>query len=487
MDDQKPRRRRAQTERTERFPEETNSTLEKTGMENRCSIPHHSKKAPPAQKKSKYRRSHPFTIAIAIIEGLLIAILVLAIWLFSLNGWTDQGMIGFVKGIITTPTPIPTPTYSPAPTPSPTPLVEYVYITPQPTNTPSPTPIPPVISTDAVEQIHITPAPAEALILEYSEVENEDISAEDFMQFFWDNDTIRLKKELRSLFREEEASVLERIFTLHCKHLIRILELENPTKICSEDINVGEYTEMVASVQTLGEMAPNISQVGKMKGDIENMTFLLNLAANATVDVLNLEDWQGERIKEKINLYHSVYDDLFEKKTDSDVNQSSRIGTMRNDIEFGMTMAEVEMRETAKLLGMLDNTLQYSTFISSNDCTLLYTFFEGQLGQVSLHFNEYYTSTNRYVMEYKGIAKELCSKYGYRETQYVWIDEFYKGNELDYGIAVIRGDLSLITEWDFDDATISFVLTGNNYEASQAIVYTSKEYTSDASVSAQSL
>ena len=358
MDEQKPRRRRAQTERVERLPEEANSTLEKAEPENSHSIPHYPKNTSPAQKKSKYRRGNPFAVAIAIIEGLLIVILVLAIWLFSLNGWTDQGMIGFVKGINTTPTPIPTPTYSPVPTPSPTPVIEYIYITPQPTNTPRLSTIPPVISTDAIERTSITPAPTEALILESSEAENENVTVEDFMQFFLDNDTIRLKKELRSLFREEEASVLERIFTLHCKHLIRILELENPTKICSENINVEEYTEMVASVQTLGDMAPNISQAGKSKSNINDITFLLNFAANATVDVLNLDDWQGERIREKINLYHSVYDDLFEKKLDSAVNQSSRIGTMRNDIEFGMTMAEVEMRETAKPLGLLDNTLQ---------------------------------------------------------------------------------------------------------------------------------
>lgn len=100
-----------------------------------------------------------FTVAIAIIEGLLIVILVLAIWLFSLNGWTDQGMIGFVKGINTTPTPIPMPTYSPVPTPSPTPIIEYIYITPQPTNTPSPTPIPTAIPTPIIEYVYITPEP----------------------------------------------------------------------------------------------------------------------------------------------------------------------------------------------------------------------------------------------------------------------------------------------------------------------------------------
>ena len=146
MDEQRPRRRRTPQESVASSQEsKTTGIAESTKATEERPVQHIPQNPHTVHKKHK-KRSSPVFIATTIIEGLVIAILALSIALFAMNGWTENGIIGFANGIITTPTPIPTPTPTATPTPiptaTPTPQIEYIYITPQPTFTPPPTPIP---------------------------------------------------------------------------------------------------------------------------------------------------------------------------------------------------------------------------------------------------------------------------------------------------------------------------------------------------------
>lgn len=164
MDEQKPRRRRAPQENVASSQEKVaTGIIEATRITEERPAQHIPQNLHTAHKKHKKKRSSPAFIAATIIEGLIIAILALSIALFVMNGWTENGIIGFANGIITTPTPIPTPTPSATPTPiptsTPTPQIEYIYITPQPTYTPIPTLTPTAIPTPVIEYIYITPEP----------------------------------------------------------------------------------------------------------------------------------------------------------------------------------------------------------------------------------------------------------------------------------------------------------------------------------------
>lgn len=58
-----------------------------------------------------------------------------------------------------------------------------------------------------------------------------------------------------------------------------------------------------------------------------------------------------------------------------------------------------------------------------------------------------------------------------RETNYAWIDDFYKDNENRLGMAVIKGDVIIGTEWILDDVKINHMLSGNDYDAHWFIRY----------------
>lgn len=499
MDEQKPRRRRTPQEKIEVLPEEkTEDIFEKERLD-----AHHS--MPRLPKKLRKRKNSPVLIAITIIEGLIVAILALSISFFALNGWTNNGVSGFVSGIITTPTPIPTPTYTPVPTATPTPVVEYIYITPEPA--PMPTSVPTVISTSVTESIYTTPKPSEEMqnieifdilgvqfgdnisTIEYQMIDNKNgmfsyVGDKSIYEAFIDCDNVCWFTPTSTF----------KIYGVNINSILFKLSKENST-VESIEIRYKENQKDFASVKNrliylYGDNSIDESRKAHQtdaycwKYTNTEIHLSPSLAFSTLSDAENGIEGFSVELFPILSEYQSQ-DNKKENTKNSEYNLS--IGEIRNGIKFGMSKLEVKEIETAEYIEEDANNILYNTYILSNQYNLLYRFSNERLVEIDILLDEHYTSSNRYIIEYKSLCKELCDKYGYQETMYAWFDDFYKGDESNYGIAVLKGDLTLLTDWEFDDAVISFCLSGNNYEANQVIIYDSKEYISSIDSSSQAL
>lgn len=137
MDEQKPRRRRTEMQKIETPFAEEQREVRKPQMSQQSKQHMINQKRTSSPRKRDKRV--PWLIALAAIEGLLIAVILCAAMLYAMNGWSAGGVSGFISGLVSTPTPIPTSTPTAVPTPTPTPVIEYVYVTVEPTDTPVPT------------------------------------------------------------------------------------------------------------------------------------------------------------------------------------------------------------------------------------------------------------------------------------------------------------------------------------------------------------
>lgn len=88
------------------------------------------------------------------------------------------------------------------------------------------------------------------------------------------------------------------------------------------------------------------------------------------------------------------------------------------------------------------------------------------------HLNE-----NSYVDDYYTLQEALTKKYGkVYDEQMLWMDDSYKDDPNNYGIAVVTGNLLFSTKWEIDNTEIILALQGDNYSPQLIIGYTDLNY-----------
>ena len=88
------------------------------------------------------------------------------------------------------------------------------------------------------------------------------------------------------------------------------------------------------------------------------------------------------------------------------------------------------------------------------------------------HLNE-----NSYVDDYYTLQEALEKKYGKEyDEQMLWMDDSYKDDPNNYGIAVVTGNLLFSTKWEIGNTEIILALQGDNYSPQLIIGYTDLSY-----------
>jgi len=147
---------------------------------------------------------------------------------------------------------------------------------------------------------------------------------------------------------------------------------------------------------------------------------------------------------------------------------------------WGMTIEEVKKIEgepiqKSKTEGL--DIIGYQGKISGMDCLVGYIFAGNKLTRAKYVFAEEHSNKNLYINDFNEIKKILTDKYGEPKDDNVhWLDDLYKDDYSDWGMAISVGDLRYFTTWDLPETSITSFLVGDNYEISLGVEYVGKGF-----------
>ena len=90
---------------------------------------------------------------------------------------------------------------------------------------------------------------------------------------------------------------------------------------------------------------------------------------------------------------------------------------------------------------------------------------------------EKHSNKTLYISDFKDINNQLSKKYGKpKKDEIIWLDDLYKDDPSDYGLAISIGHVRYLAEWDLSESEIQSVLQGDNYEINFWVEYKGKAF-----------
>jgi len=138
--------------------------------------------------------------------------------------------------------------------------------------------------------------------------------------------------------------------------------------------------------------------------------------------------------------------------------------------------------EKATLIGQdfENQAIGYKTELALIPMTILFQFHEDKLYQGSYFGNARHLNSNLYVNDYERVQKLLIKKYGEpKKAGEIWQvgDSLFidKEDKNDWGMAILKGELSLGSLWEVENTQISHMLGGRNFSVNHIINYQSMD------------
>jgi hypothetical protein len=144
---------------------------------------------------------------------------------------------------------------------------------------------------------------------------------------------------------------------------------------------------------------------------------------------------------------------------------------------WGMSRPQVKAVEPSKLIKEDDQGLFYSSELSGfGDVLIGYIFVEGKLVRASYVSEVRHTNSNAFIDDFIKIKSMLTDKYGKPESDnVVWLDDLYKDDPDNWGMAVSAGHLVYDAAWKTKTTKILEKLKGDNFDVTLIVQYTSLE------------
>ena len=144
---------------------------------------------------------------------------------------------------------------------------------------------------------------------------------------------------------------------------------------------------------------------------------------------------------------------------------------------WGTSEKEVRENENWEFVGEKDNRIGYKGEIAGLPVFATYVFAQDKLVKGVYFFIQEHTNLNLYLNDFYRIRDLLFEKYGASTgTEMIWNRDLYKKNKTKWGFAIARGDLTVITRWEFLDTKIMLMLYGDNFDVRMSLEYASKGF-----------
>jgi hypothetical protein len=109
------------------------------------------------------------------------------------------------------------------------------------------------------------------------------------------------------------------------------------------------------------------------------------------------------------------------------------------------------------------STLSREDRVVEFDCSIIYTLIKNRLIMGTYLFNINHINPNKYINDYYTLKKLLIKKYGkpLPQDEMIWLYDVYKDKPYDWGLAVEKGHLKYVTEWDTPKTKIKLLYCEN--------------------------
>lgn len=142
--------------------------------------------------------------------------------------------------------------------------------------------------------------------------------------------------------------------------------------------------------------------------------------------------------------------------------------------KWGMSTDEVKSTEPLEVVKEDESLLGYKTSVLGKDVLLIYFFIDNQLTRARYVLVESHSNKNDFINDYDDFKKILIKKYGSPDqNEPLWRNDLYKNDRSDWGTAISLGHLIYFTKWKTNHTEINNVLSGENYDISCIVEYSS--------------
>ncbi len=142
---------------------------------------------------------------------------------------------------------------------------------------------------------------------------------------------------------------------------------------------------------------------------------------------------------------------------------------------WGASKAEVKATENDKKIAYDDdNIFVVKDILNGLDVEVVYLFVDDKLVRTKYMIKEKYSNPDMYIAKYNELFDLMSSKYGKGKKSSILSPE-YKRNPANLGIGVGLGKVNFFSEWKTPKTEINMILTGNNFDITLGIEYSSIE------------
>ncbi|MBN1345999.1 MAG: hypothetical protein JXQ73_25150 [Phycisphaerae bacterium] len=146
-------------------------------------------------------------------------------------------------------------------------------------------------------------------------------------------------------------------------------------------------------------------------------------------------------------------------------------------IPWGATKEAVESQEKAPRIRDLGDILVYSDRVAGLPAQVGYVFADGKLVIGKYRFTVEHVNGNAFLDDFDKIHILLEKKYGKAKTcESFWRRDLYRSDATRWGMAIAVGDLSRYAVWELADTTLCLALSGDNFEISLVLEYSSRAH-----------
>lgn len=151
--------------------------------------------------------------------------------------------------------------------------------------------------------------------------------------------------------------------------------------------------------------------------------------------------------------------------------------SFRYDLTFNSTLEDIIKAEGMDpTYNILNYVLYEGMQTAGMDSQVFYTMDDdGTISMCAIYIEEKHTEEQLHVFDYNKIDELLIEKYGVPSNpkEITYFDDLFKNNPDKLGLAICCGDALVTTRWTLDGLYIVHGLSGDNYEFSHLITYTS--------------
>ncbi len=149
------------------------------------------------------------------------------------------------------------------------------------------------------------------------------------------------------------------------------------------------------------------------------------------------------------------------------------------NVRWGMSREEVIQSEEETIYQETENYIAYSTELASLDVFLVYHFIDDMLVRANYLIIEEHSNEYDYISDFNILLELLIIKYGEteHEDEYrVWKNNLLRDSPNLWGTALSTGDLVYEAIWNLERTEIILNLSGEHYDISLIIQYSSKGF-----------